>query len=286
MQKRFSWLFFLGCAALSVTTLCVGHEGHSPEHDLAATTTTTATTSTDANSPSDLKKVSEAFGNSIGKILVNPNAGIQFDIESVIKGIRDGVQGKPSPLSEQEYEKAIMSFQESAFKNLSEKNLKSAEEFMTQNRKEQGIVVVEPGKLHYVILKEGAGAPLKENSSPLVNYTGKFQDGTVFGSSEEMGPITIQLDKTIPGFTKGLLGMKKGEKRRLFIHPDLAYGTRGDLPPNALLIFDVEVVSTEGKDADRSSSMQKGNDDDDDDDETPKNDKDKGKNPAAPSSRK
>ena len=44
-------------------------------------------------------------------------------------------------------------------------------------------------------------------------------------------PITIPLDQTIPGFSKGIVGMKEGEKRRLFVHPDLGYGTTGQLPP-------------------------------------------------------
>jgi len=71
----------------------------------------------------------------------------------------------------------------------------------------------------------------------------------VFGSSEETGgPITIPLDQTIPGFSKGLVGMKEGEKRRLFVHPDLGYGTMGQLPPNELLIFDIEVVKADTAD--------------------------------------
>src|SRR5262249_32953701 len=99
--------------------------------------------------------------------------------------------------------------------------------------------------------REGTGPAVESHSSPKIHYTGKYQDGTVFGTSEEMGgPITIPLDQTIPGFSKGITGMKEGEKRRLFVHPDLGYGTTGQLPPNELLIFDIEVVkanSDEGK---------------------------------------
>lgn len=226
---------------------------------------------------SNLAKVSEAFGNFIGKTLSNPNSGIRFDIENVIKGIREGAAGKPSPLSEQDYEKAISELQESAFKDMSETNLKTANEFMVTNAKEKNIVVVEPGKLQYMILTEGKGPTVNEHSSPLIHYTGKFIDGSVFGSSEETGPISISLDRTIPGFSKGLVGMKQGEKRRLFIHPDLAYGTRGDLPPNAMLIFDVEVVNANGDEnanaegkknipgSDGSSDQMNGNSDEQDD---------------------
>ena len=52
----------------------------------------------------------------------------------------------------------------------------------------------------------------------------------------------VSLDETIPGFSKGIIGMKEGEKRTLYIHPDLAYGVNGNLPPNSLLTFEIEIV--------------------------------------------
>ncbi len=237
MLKKSCFMFLSGAALLLNAAPCLGHDDHSTSSDKASQEPT-----------ANLAKVSEAFGNFIGRTLSNPNAGIQFDIENVIKGIKEGAAGRPSPLTEQEYEKAIADLQESAFKKLSEANLKAANQFLENNAKEKNVVVIEPGKLEYIILKEGSGPALNEHSSPLIHYTGKFIDGTVFGSSEETGPISISLDRTIPGFSKGLVGMKQGEKRRLFIHPDLAYGTRGDLPPNALLIFDVEVVDVTSPD--------------------------------------
>ena len=52
----------------------------------------------------------------------------------------------------------------------------------------------------------------------------------------------FHLDESLPGLNKALLGMKEGEKRTVFIHPDLGFGTHGYLPPNSLLTFDIEVV--------------------------------------------
>ena len=52
----------------------------------------------------------------------------------------------------------------------------------------------------------------------------------------------MPIKQSIPGFAKGMLGMKEGEKRVLYIHPELAYGLTGQLPPNSLLIFEVEIV--------------------------------------------
>jgi peptidylprolyl isomerase len=191
--------------------------------------------------PEDIKKASQAFGHFIGRNLNTP--AMQFDLEKVIQGIRDGSANKPSPLSDKEYEKLMMRIQKKAFDNLSSSNLKAADEFLAKNAHEPHIIVVEPGKLQYLILSPGTGPVVEPHGTPSINYVGKYLDGTVFGNSEEAGgPVNIPLDQTIPGFSKGIQGMKEGEKRRLFVHPTMGYGTMGQLPPNSLLIFDIEVV--------------------------------------------
>lgn len=221
------------------------------------------------NKSIDMKKLSEAFGNFIGRNLQSP--GLSFDLESIIKGIREGAAGKPSPLTEKEYEEMMTAVQEKAFKEMSTANLNSANDFMEKNKKEKDVVEVVPSKLQFTIVKEGSGPIVETHSSPKIHYTGKYQDGTVFGTSEEMGgPITIPLDQTIPGFSKGIVGMKEGEKRRLFVHPDLGYGTTGQLPPNELLIFDIELVKANSEDAKPnlrdSAGTQDGSETNDDDD--------------------
>lgn len=214
----------------------------------------------------DMKKLSEAFGNFIGRNLQSP--GLSFDLEGIVKGIRDGAAGKPSPMSDKEYEEMMAAVQEKAFKEMSTTNLKNANDFLTKNAKEQGVIEVQPNKLQYMILKEGNGAVVEAHSSPKIHYTGKYQDGTVFGTSEEMGgPITIPLDQTIPGFSKGIIGMKEGEKRRLFVHPDLGYGTSGQLPPNELLIFDIDLVKANSDDAKKGSSGKHESSSDSDEDD-------------------
>lgn len=203
----------------------------------------------------NIEIVSEAFGHFIGRNLQSP--GVQFDLESVVKGIRNGASGNPAPMSDQDYELAMTKLQERAYETLSKENLEAANNFMTKNVNEKGVIVLEPGKLQYTVLENGDGKTVEAHGRPLIHYTGKYLDGTVFGSSEEVGgPITIPLDQTIPGFSKGLLGMKEGEKRRLFIHPDLGYGTLGNLPPNALLIFDIEIIKAEATDDLAENEMQ------------------------------
>ena len=200
-----------------------------------------AASTDDTISKADIQKVSEAFGNFIGRNLKAP--GVSFDLDSIIKGMRDGYAGKPSPMSDKEYEAMMGKIQQQAFKQMTTENLKAANEFLDKNYKADKVVVVVPGKLQYVINQEGTGAVVEPNFAPQINYVGKFIDGTSFGSSKDAGgPITIPLDKTIPGFSKGIVGMKEGEKRTLYVHPDLGYGTTGHLPPNSLLIFEIEVV--------------------------------------------
>lgn len=198
------------------------------------------------NDEVDIKKVSEAFGHFIGKNL--KMSGLNFDVDSFIQGIRNGQTDKPSPLSEQEYEKQMMLLQERAFKKLSDENLKAAEDFLKKNAKEKGVKELEGGKVQIQIVKEGKGDEVKDDSSPQIQYTGTYIDGTVFGSSQDAGgPITLPLNQTIPGFSKGLKGMKEGEVRKIYVHPDAGYGKTGHLPPNSLLIFEVELIKADNK---------------------------------------
>lgn len=220
----------------------------------AESTTPAATpVATSSEDEQEVKRVSEAFGHFIGRNLNNP--GMHFDLESIIKGMRDGAAGKPAPMTDQEYEVMMVKMQEKAFNQVANQNLKAANEYLEKNKTAEGVKEIEPSKLQYLILKEGTGATVEEHNSPLINYTGKFIDGTVFSSSDELGSaITIPLDQTIQGFSKGLVGMKEGEKRRLFVHPDLGYGVSGQLPPNSLLIFDIEIVKANNTDLNQASA--------------------------------
>jgi len=197
----------------------------------------------------DVTKIAEAFGHLIGKNI--SSMGLKFDMASVIKGLQDAAQGKTSPMTEMECIEAITVAQEDSFKEQSSANLALAEEFLKQNTNISGIVSLEEGKVQYKVEKEGEGSNLEENSSPLIRYVGKFLDGTVFGSSVEDEPIF--LSDMISGLKSGIMGMKEGEKRTIYIHPDYGYGTQGSLPPNSLLTFEIEVVKANAPVAEESS---------------------------------
>lgn len=107
--------------------------------------------------------------------------------------------------------------------------------------------VTTPTGLKYVVVEEGSGETPTSGATVTVHYTGKLLNGQKFDSSIDRGqPISFPVGQgqVIKGWEEALLGMKKGEKRVLIIPPDLGYGPagRGPIPPNATMVFDVELV--------------------------------------------
>ncbi len=102
--------------------------------------------------------------------------------------------------------------------------------------------------LKYAVLKEGTGKLLQRGQTALVHYRGTFEDGKEFDSSYKRGqpfPCPVGVHAVIEGWDEALLGMKVGEKRKLIIPGNLAYGAEGRpgaIPPNATLLFDIEVM--------------------------------------------
>ncbi|RME08654.1 MAG: hypothetical protein D6803_00635 [Anaerolineae bacterium] len=107
--------------------------------------------------------------------------------------------------------------------------------------------------LKYYDIVEGEGDSPQEGQIVVVNYAGWLEDGTPFDNSYDRGePFSFELGAgmVIPGWEEGLLGMKVGGKRQIVIPPDLAYGETGAggvIPPNATLIFEVELLEIQDK---------------------------------------
>mgnify|MGYP006279190113 CR=1 FL=1 len=103
-------------------------------------------------------------------------------------------------------------------------------------------------ELGYKILEKGTGLEVAKGDKISVHYKGMLKDGTKFDSSYDRGTpfsVIVGAGRVIQGWDLGLVGMKKGETRRLFIPSEYGYGERGQgkmIPPNANLVFDVELL--------------------------------------------
>ena len=121
--------------------------------------------------------------------------------------------------------------------------LEKANQFLTQVTAKINVVEVDKGKLYYEILRNGSGTILTEDSVPLIHFTESDLSGTMLQDTRGNHPKKIPFEKeTIPGFRKGVIGMRVGERRMIYVHPDLAYGKVGRYSQQELIVFDVEIL--------------------------------------------
>lgn len=119
-------------------------------------------------------------------------------------------------------------------------------QYLEENAKQEGVIVTESG-LQYRVLEAGSGkSPADSNAEVEVHYEGKLVNGKVFDSSYKRGQsITFFLNQVIPGWSEGVQLMQEGATFEFTIPSELGYGTRGAqgvIPPNATLIFKVELL--------------------------------------------
>lgn len=121
----------------------------------------------------------------------------------------------------------------------------NGQQFLENNKKEQGVVTL-PDGLQYKVLKEGTGPKPTANDTVIVHYSGTLINGNEFDSSYKRGqPITFPVRGVIPGWTEALQLMPVGSTWMLYIPSSLAYGANGAPPvigPNETLIFKVELL--------------------------------------------
>lgn len=205
-----------------------------------------------AGESSEKSAVSYSLGVSMGEQLragsIKPD---EVNTERLGQGVRDGLSGK-AKLGDEDRER-ITKLLRTAHEAAGETNHRAAAKFLAENEHKPGVVTTASG-LQYKVLEPGSGNPPKATDEVTVNYKGTLIDGTEFDSSYKRGqPATFQLNRVIPGWSEGLQLMKPGGKYQLFVPPQLAYDLRSPpgspIPPGAMLIFEVELVSVKAPQA-------------------------------------
>lgn len=198
-----------------------------------------------------MDKLSYALGMSMGHnfkgtgIKTLNSADFAAGVASVYDGVKPEMTFDEAKRIVNEYFAKLEAEMQAEAAKQGEVNRKNGEAFLTENAKREGIKVTESG-LQYDVLESGKGDSPKASDNVEVHYTGKLIDGTVFDSSVERGvPASFGVTQVIPGWVEALQLMHEGDKWRLYIPSDLAYGPNGAggvIGPNMTLIFDVELL--------------------------------------------
>ena len=191
-----------------------------------------------------MDKLSYALGLSMGHNFLG--SGIKsLNVEDFAKGVEAVYKQEKPEISFDEAKKIINEFFSNLQDEIAETNKQAGKEFLAENAKRSGVVVL-PSGLQYEVLESGNGAQPTANDRVEVHYTGKLIDGTVFDSSVERGvPATFGVTQVIPGWVEALQLMHEGDQWRLYIPSDLAYGPNGAgglIGPDTTLIFDVQLL--------------------------------------------
>jgi FKBP-type peptidyl-prolyl cis-trans isomerase len=255
-MKTITWtvIISLGVAGLAG---CTSHPKPcaTPAKPGATTCNTTPAAQTLAGTnvlSTEKARVSYAIGMTFGH---NFQAqGIEVDPDSLVRGLNDLLSGGKTLLTQQEMSETLTAFQKTLAakqRQLREavavKNKTEGEAFLATN-KNNSVVFTLPDGLQYIVITNGNGTLPASNDVVTVNYRGTLLDGTEFDSSYKRGqPQQFPVGNVIHGWTEALQQMKVGSKWKLFIPAQLAYGEQGrpGIPPNSVLIFDVELLAAE-----------------------------------------
>ncbi|HUI52777.1 MAG TPA: FKBP-type peptidyl-prolyl cis-trans isomerase, partial [Terriglobales bacterium] len=204
------------------------------------------------------QKVSYAIGMGLGKNLKRDS--VDIDPAVLLRGLKDAISGAKPLLTDDEAKAAITQLQTEVRAKEEEKSKVAALEnkmkgdaFLAANKTKEGVITT-PSGLQYKIIKEGTGPKPAVDDVISCNYRGTLVDGTEFDSSYKRGqPLKIPVGQVIKGWTEAMQLMPVGSKWDLYIPSALAYGERGapgsPIGPNSTLIFEVELLSIEPKQA-------------------------------------
>ena len=193
-------------------------------------------------------QVAYSIGVNIGQNLVAQQIVDGIDLTAFMAGMLDALSDdvKMEQSVMMEVLQTFMQRQADEAQAALGESLLASEAFLAENAERDGVVVLESG-LQYEVLASGVGgeSPTTTNTV-LAHYHGTLSDGSVFDSSVERGdPASFGVSQVIAGWTEALQLMTVGDKWRLYIHPDMAYGEASPtpaIPPNSALIFEVELL--------------------------------------------
>ncbi len=202
-------------------------------------------------------KTAYALGVAVGKSF--QAQGVDADPNLIAQGLKDALAGGRLLITDDEFRTLMTAFQETmkekqaaASAALADSNKKAGEAFLADNGKKDGVVTL-PSGIEYKIITAGTGTKPTDTDTVTCQYRGTLLDGTEFDSTYKNGqPAIIEVGRVIPGFKEALKLMPVGSKFQFVIPADQAYAERGAgnvIGPNAALIFEVELMSIQGKQA-------------------------------------
>ncbi len=248
MIKRLIWVAAVGALLLPAWVLSAEEKAE----------TTAAASQPGGNAfKSEKERVSYSIGLRIAMGMKQQN--VEVDVDTLAKAMKDVFAGGKPLLTDQEAQQVLMEWQRKMREEfqkkqdeLGETNKVEGAKFLEENKAKEGVKTLASG-VQYKVLKSGDGAIPKATDRVKVHYKGTLIDGTQFDSSIDRGePAVFAVNGVIKGWTEALQQMKVGDKWQIFIPSDLAYGPRGNMrtiPPNAVLIFDVELLGIEPAEA-------------------------------------
>ena len=203
----------------------------------------------DVSLESEDNRIAYSLGANIGQNLVAQQLIEGINVETFVAGMLDAFSGelKLEPAEMMAAIQTYMQRQADVAQSALADNLVASQEFLAVNAQNDGVVALESG-LQYLVLTSGpdGGASPTTTNTVLAHYHGTLLDGSVFDSSVDRGqPASFGVSQVIAGWTEALQLMKVGDKWRLFIPPNMAYGEASPtpaIPPNSALIFDVELL--------------------------------------------
>jgi len=188
------------------------------------------------SSTEEKKEFSRAYGYYLEKGL--EATGLDLDPAEVISGMQQALQNKKAPMPELDYAQKLSCIRDTLAQKREFANIQEAKKFLQQNSLQSGICDLEKEKLQYIIERPGLGLPLKDYHHPLVSFRVSFLGEEPARDFEEH---VLSFEQLLPAIQKGILGMTEGEKRTLYIHPDL---TKDQTANNSckLMILEVELL--------------------------------------------